>query len=167
MEGAVMTTLHNADIDEPTQTRTTEPLAATFARAVAAKDLRGVGDLLHPEVDFRGMTPGRVWDADGPEDVLAALGTWFDDGDVIEGIESLETDAFADRERVGYRLRVRNEDGLHLVEQQAYLSEREGRIGWLRIMCAGYRPVTDALKPAPERHVRVRVPRSRAPENAQ
>lgn len=31
--------------------------------------------------------------------------------------------------------------GLHLVEQQAYLSEREGRSGWLRIMCAGYRPI--------------------------
>jgi hypothetical protein len=36
---------------------------------------------------------------------------------------------------------VRNDEGLHLVEQQAYLSERDGRIGWLRVMCAGYRPV--------------------------
>ena len=134
-------------------------LAPAFARAVAAKDLGRIRDLLHPEVDFRGMTPGRVWDADRPEDVLATLGTWFDDDDVIEKIESLESDRFADRERVGYRLRVRNADGLHLVEQQAYLSEREGRIGWLRIMCAGYRPVTEDLRPAPERPVRVRVPR--------
>lgn len=143
----------------------TESLAATFARAVAAKDLGGVNELLHPEVDFRAMTPGRIWDAEGPEDVLAALGTWFDDDDVIEGIESLDTDVFADRERVGYRLRVRNNDGLHLVEQQAYLSEREGRIGWLRIMCAGYRPVTDDLQPAPDRKVRVRVPAARAPQS--
>ena len=58
----------------------------------------------------------------------------------------METDAFADRERVGYRLRVRNTDGLHLVEQQAYLTERDGRIGWLRIICAGYRPVTEDLR---------------------
>lgn len=128
---------------------TTGPLAATFARCVAAKDLDGVRDLLHPGVDFQAMTPRRVWDADGPEDVLAALRTWFDDDDVIEGIESLETDAFADRERVGYRLRVRTPDGLHLVEQQAYLSAREGRIGWLRIMCAGYRPVADDLRAEP------------------
>jgi hypothetical protein len=35
---------------------------------------------------------------------------------------------------------VRNDDGQNLVEQQAYLSERDGRIGWLRIMCSGYRP---------------------------
>ena len=116
-------------------------LAEAFAHAVAAKDTARLTALLHPEVDFRGMTPGRVWEADGPGDVLAAIATWFEDGDVIEGIDALETDAFADRERAGYRLRVRNADGLHLVEQQAYLSMREGRIGWLRIMCAGYRPV--------------------------
>jgi hypothetical protein len=36
---------------------------------------------------------------------------------------------------------VRNDKGLHLVEQQAYLSERDGKIGWLRIMCAGYRTI--------------------------
>lgn len=64
--------------------------------------------LLHPEVDFRGMTPGRVWDADCADDVVATLGAWFDDDDVIESIEGIDTDAFADRERVGYRLRVRN-----------------------------------------------------------
>jgi hypothetical protein len=116
-------------------------LGPDFARAVAAKDHARVRELLHPDVDFRGMTPRRLWEAEGPEDVLAALAQWFEDEDVIAGVDALETDAFADRQRVGYRLRVRNGDGLHLVEQQAYLSERDGRIGWLRIMCAGYRPV--------------------------
>lgn len=136
----------------------TEPLAAGFAQAVAAKDTGALLALFHPDIDFRGMTPGRVWDAESTDDVLAAIGTWFGKDDVIENIEELETGAFADRERVGYRLRVRNSDGLHLVEQQAYLSERDGRIGWLRIMCAGYRPVTDDLKPDPGRQVRVRAP---------
>lgn len=97
--------------------------------------------LLHPHLDFRAMTPGRVWDASGPEDVISALSIWFDDGDIIEAVDVIETDAFADRERVGYRLRVVNGQGQHLVEQQAYLSERDGKIGWLRIMCSGYRPV--------------------------
>jgi hypothetical protein len=137
-----------------------EPLAETLARAVAAKDHAAVRNLLHPEIDVRGMTPGRVWEADGPDDVLAAFGTWFDDGDVIEAVESMQVDGFADRERVGYRLRVRNADGLHLVEQQVYLTERDGRIGWLRVMCAGYRPVTDDLDADPSRGVRVRVPQS-------
>jgi hypothetical protein len=143
-----------------------DELAPTFARAVAAKDFEQVRELLHPEIDFRGMTPGRVWEADGPQDVLDALGTWFDDGDDIEGIDSLETGGFADRERVGYRLRVRNADGLHLVEQQVYLTERDGRIGWLRIMCAGYRPVADDLSVDPTRQVRVRTPRNTQSQGA-
>jgi hypothetical protein len=31
-------------------------------------------------------------------------------------------------------------DGRYLIEQQAYLSERDGKIGWLRILCSGLRP---------------------------
>jgi hypothetical protein len=119
----------------------TTTLAGAFGRAVADKDHDRVRELLHPEVDFRAMTPRKVWEADGPEDVITALSMWFEDSDVIEGVEVLETDAFADRERVGYRFRIRNADGLYLVEQQAYLGEREGRIGWLRIMCSGYRSI--------------------------
>ncbi|MEP7055132.1 MAG: hypothetical protein ABI912_07770 [Actinomycetota bacterium] len=119
----------------------TGELGTAFARAVAEKDDARVLELLHPEVDFRGMTPGRVWEATGPGDVLTALHFWFDEHDLIEDIDAIESDSFADRQRVGYRLRVRNNDGLYLVEQQAYLSERDGRISWLRIMCSGFRSI--------------------------
>ena len=112
-------------------------LGRAFAEAVAAKDHDAVRRLLHPDLDFRAMTPKRVWEGDPVE----ALQVWFDDGDHVEGLDHVETSSFADRERVGYRLRVRNDDGLHLVEQQAYLSESDGQICWLRIMCAGYRPI--------------------------
>ena len=64
--------------------------------------------------------------------------------DLIEAVELLDCDGFADRERVGYRLRVRRPEGQYLVEQQAYLSERDGQIGWLRIMCSGFRRVIGA-----------------------
>jgi hypothetical protein len=116
-------------------------LGEQFVDAVARKDHDRVRELLHPEIDFRGMTPRRVWEADGPDDIIATLERWFEDEDVIESVEKVETDAFADRERVGYRFLVRNPQGLHVVDQQAYLSEVDGRIGWLRIMCAGARPV--------------------------
>ena len=118
-------------------------LGEAFARAVAAKDWARLGELLQPDVDFRGMTPGRTWEDPGAEGVLDALGQWFDDSDEITELLALDLDSFADRERVGYRFHVRNPDGDHVVEQQAYLSERGGRIGWLRIMCSGYRPASD------------------------
>jgi hypothetical protein len=116
-------------------------LGRQFADALSAKDRSRMLDLLHDEIDFRGMTPGNVWEAGDPDQVVGVfLGHWFEDSDEIDGLEKVETDAFADRERVGYRLRVHNPDGEFVVEQQAYLSEREGKIGWMRVLCSGYRP---------------------------
>jgi hypothetical protein len=116
-------------------------LGASFARALAAKDFAAIAELMDPEIEFAALTPRRTWEAKGPEQVIASsLRVWFDDSDEILSLEHLESDAFADRERVGYRFRVRNPEGDFLVEQQAYLSERDGRIAWMRVLCAGYRP---------------------------
>ena len=120
-------------------------LGASFADALATKDFDRIRDLLHPEIDFRGLTPRKQWEASDPDAVIGGvLTTWFEDSDEIEELVQVETDAFADRERVSYRFRVRNPEGLFLVEQQVYLSERDGQIGWLRIMCSGYRPINPA-----------------------
>ncbi|HEX3736757.1 MAG TPA: hypothetical protein VHV53_04375 [Solirubrobacterales bacterium] len=117
-------------------------LGASFATALAAKDFDRIRKLLHPEIDFRGLTPRRAWEASDPDALIdGALRQWFDDSDEIEELEKVETDAFADRERVGYRFRVRNPEGLFRVEQQVYIGERDGRIGWMRVVCSGYRPV--------------------------
>ena len=122
-------------------------LGVAFANAVAAKDRVRLRELIHPEIDFWAMTPGDVWDAGGPDEVVGVLEKWFGDDDLIEAVEVLDCDGFADRERVGYRLRVRRPDGQYLIEQQAYLSERDGQIGWLRIMCSGYRPADQPTSP--------------------
>jgi hypothetical protein len=82
-------------------------LGPQFARALAAKDFGRIAGLLHPEIDFRGMTPRRTWEASDPEAAISEiLREWFEDSDEIEALERVETDAFADRERVGYRFRV-------------------------------------------------------------
>jgi hypothetical protein len=117
-------------------------LGADFVNALAAKDAGRILDILHPEIDFRGMTPSRFWEANDPDTVVSVLlGSWFEDKDEIEALEELEGDSFADRERVGYRFSVSNPDGRFLVEQQAYLSARDGQIGWMRVLCSGFRPV--------------------------
>jgi hypothetical protein len=121
----------------------TTTVGAEFARALAAKDSSRMLDLMHPEIDFRGLTPNRSWEANGRDAVISLLlGQWFEDSDDIEALEELESDAFADRQRVGYRFSVSNPDGRFLVEQQAYLSARDGRIEWMRVLCSGYRPAT-------------------------
>jgi hypothetical protein len=117
-------------------------LGGSYAAALAAKDFDRIRDLLHPEVDFRALTPRRDWEASDPDTVIGSvLRQWFEDSDEIEELEQVETDSFADRERVGYRFRVRNPEGLFQVEQQVYIGERDGRIGWMRTVCSGYRPI--------------------------
>jgi len=99
-------------------------------------------ELLHPDIDFRGLTPSRNWEASDRDAVTALfLEDWFEESDQIEELVHLESDSIADRQRVGYRFRVTCPDGPFIVEQQAYLAERDGRIGWMRVVCSGYRPL--------------------------
>src|SRR5690348_604320 len=97
------------------------PIGERFARAVAAKDAPALVELLAPEVDFRAMTPGRFWEAGSAAELVddVILGHWFEPTDRIDGIEGIETDVVVDRERVGYRFHVSNDDGAFVVEQQA------------------------------------------------
>jgi hypothetical protein len=117
-------------------------LGERFARALAAKDFAGVAAVLHPEVDFHGMTPSRFWEATGPEQVIEqVLKEWFEDQDHIDALLALEVGGFGDRDRVGWRFAVTTPDGPHVVEQQAFYSAIDDRIGWMRVMCSGFRPV--------------------------
>ena len=116
-------------------------LGKAFAEALARKDVAGLAAVLDPEIDFRGLTPSRSWEASGADAVLElVLSQWFEDSDEIEEVASLDTDAFADRQRVAYRFHVRNPDGSFVVEQQAYYTERDGQITWMRVLCSGFRP---------------------------
>jgi hypothetical protein len=120
----------------------TSTLGADFARAFAAKDPARMRRLLHPEVDFKGLTPSRSWEATGQDAVLDILfGSWLEDTDNVEALEEVEDDSVADRERVGYRCSVTNPDGRFVFEQQAYLSARDGQIDWMRVVCSGFRPL--------------------------
>ena len=118
-----------------------------LARAVARKDWPDVLAVLDPQVAFKGMTPGRFWESGSARKVVAEVfQRWFDSDDHIEALEDVHAEQVADRYWIRYRLRVRNNDGVHLVEQQAYYDVGiDNRIERISVMCAGYRPI-----PAPE-----------------
>ena len=61
----------------------TDGLGAEFARALAAKDSDRLLELMHPEIDFRGLTPNRNWEASDRDSVLSVLlDEWFEDKDL-------------------------------------------------------------------------------------
>ena len=51
----------------------TATLGAQFANALAKKDFDRLRGLLHPEIDFRGMTPSRFWEASDPDTVVSEV----------------------------------------------------------------------------------------------
>ncbi|MGH3362924.1 MAG: nuclear transport factor 2 family protein [Nocardioides sp.] len=119
-------------------------LGKRFATAMAEKDAETLRDLLTHDVDFKGLTPGRFWEAGTPEEVAAILfGTWFAPDDHIERLVAAEDgEDVADVHRVGYRFEVTTPDGPHTVEQQAYYRQADGRLSYVRVVCSGFRPST-------------------------
>jgi ketosteroid isomerase-like protein len=121
----------------------TVPMSITggFVDAILARDLPRACGLLHPDIDFRAMTPNRVWEGDGPAGVEKVLRAWFEHPDRdVERIDATEPSSVEDTLRVGWRVHGRKADGPFVYEQQAYVREGDGKIAWLRVMCSGPRP---------------------------
>ena len=132
--------VHRADSDPETG-----DIAQHFVAALAAKDAVALQAMFGSEVDFRALTPGRSWEAATAESAVrdVIFGAWFEPGDVVDRIESVETSVIGSRRRIGYRLQVSNSDGRFTVEQQAYVDLRDGKITWLRLLCSGFVPAAD------------------------
>jgi hypothetical protein len=112
-----------------------------FVQAILARDLPHACDLLHPEVDFRAMTPKRVWEAESPAGVEEVLRAWFEHPErEVERVDPTESESVEDTVRVGWRVRGSGVDGPFVYEQQAYVREDGGKIVWLRVLCSGPRP---------------------------
>lgn len=118
----------------------TSTLGEAFAEALTAKDFERLASLLHPDVDFRALTPNQSWQASDPQHVVDDIPReWLDDATEVEELIAVQTDAFASWQRVGYRFRGHDPDGPFIVEQQAYLQELDGQISWMRLLCSGLR----------------------------
>jgi hypothetical protein len=121
-----------------------ESLGLRLARAIADKDETALRGVLADDVDFRGLTPGRAWEASNPDEVVdIAFGHWFTESDGIVSDDVSEGEPVGDTSRVSYRLEIDNAAGEHVVEQQVYYRGAEGdagRIGYARVVCSGYRP---------------------------
>ncbi|MGA8364391.1 MAG: hypothetical protein WB709_07705 [Solirubrobacteraceae bacterium] len=116
-------------------------VTAEFVDAILARDFARARVLLDPAIDFRAMTPKRVWEAEGPGDVEEVLRAWFEHPERdVERVEPTEPTTVEDTQRVGWRVYGSDTDGPFVYEQQAYLREQDGQVVWLRVMCSGPRP---------------------------
>ena len=73
-----------------------------------------------------------VGGGDPAQVVEEILRQWFEESDEVDAVLSIETEAVADRERVGYRFEGHN--GRPIRRGAAGLPvERDGRIDWMRV----------------------------------
>ena len=123
---------------------TATTVAEALVGAIVAHDVARAVALLHPEIDFRAMTPNRIWEADGPAGVEDVLRRWFEDPDEeLHRIAATPTEWIEGTARVGWLVRISDADGPHVFEQQAYVRERDSQIGWMRVICSGWIPLAD------------------------
>jgi hypothetical protein len=124
-------------------------LGPAFAHALARRDFQQVAEVLCEDVDFAALTPRRTWAAASAEDTIRVLRQWFDDATAVEEVVGVHTDAVGDRHRVTYRFAGERPDGPFVIEQHAYFSDRDGRIGWMRLICSGFRPQPPSMTASP------------------
>ncbi len=109
--------------------------------AITVRDSAGLAALFTPDVDFKGLTPRRFWEASSPDEAVEiVLGNWFKEHDHVDGSSTTEGERIGDTDRVSYRLDLTTPDGPHVVEQQVYYRERDGAVEYLRLVCSGIRP---------------------------
>ena len=117
-------------------------VTADLLEAIVARDFTRAQALMHPEVDFRAMTPKRTWEADDPKGVGEVLRAWFEHPErEVERVEPAEGGAVEDTVRVGWRVYGTEGSDPFVFEQQAFLREDGGQVVWMRVMCSGPRPV--------------------------
>ena len=122
---------------------TAVPTSATaeLVDAILARDFSRARGLLDPAIDFRAMTPSRVWEADDPAGVEEVLRAWLEHPERdVERVDPVEPASVEDTARVGWRVYGRGADGPFVYEQQAFVREQDGNVVWLRVMCSGPRP---------------------------
>ncbi len=114
--------------------------ARRFVDAIVARDEDALREALAPDVDFKGLTPGRLWEADSPEGVREiVLDHWFEPHDRVSAVVEVSEGEVADTSRISYRFDLECPDGPHVAEQQAYYRDGPEGISHLRIMCSGFR----------------------------
>jgi SAM-dependent methyltransferase len=144
-------------------------LGRRFVEALVRGDFDTMRALLHPDIEFRGLSPHKFLKAsrrDPVGGVIRAFRLWFFEGadvafegDHPEELLSCSVDPYGSggRYKLSYRVREKSRemaeafrtDGLGsidddadwIVEQEAYYDVRDGRIGWMIVLCGGYQPM--------------------------
>jgi hypothetical protein len=126
-----------ADSADPTELS----VGKRFLATLAARDFERLEDCFQADVSFRALLPSGVREGIGPQVTVAWLRRWFEAADLFD-MQRMNVDIVVDRLHITYRIRLRKEGLMQLIEQQAYCVVVDGRVTVMNLLCSGFRPET-------------------------
>jgi hypothetical protein len=130
--------------------RTAETLGRQFIEALARQDFAALAACFGSEAPFRALVPRGLREASGGTDASRYFQGWFGPAERIDVLDT-SVNGMADRYHLAWRLRVHDENGQRVVEQQAYVTERDGQFVAFDLLCSGFRvePAVESHTPSP------------------
>lgn len=126
----------------------TSTVADELVEALGARDFDRIERCFAPGVRFRALIPPGLHEANDPAGVIVHIRDWFASPDRFELLES-NSEPVGDRLRISYRLRLHDENGWQLCQQQAYCAVVGDRIALMDLLCSGFRPENAANGQSP------------------
>lgn len=117
-----------------------QQLGEEWLRVITEKDPERLGEICHPDVRSRVMTPKRFDALENVPDLTQKMVNWYGDCSSIEK-EQARIEMVGDKLAIFYRLRVEKNGAPCTIEQQLYCSLRDGRIDQLNLLCSGFQPL--------------------------
>lgn len=119
-----------------------------FVDALGVRDFSRLQRLFHPTIRFRALVPPGLRTAEDADKAVEHLRQWFGDSDRFDILAS-SADHVGTRERVSYRIRLRELGVWYTVEQVAFVDVRESRIESIDLLCSGFLRETQEIKVPP------------------
>ncbi len=113
-------------------------LGEQLIRSLVDGDFTSAQTLVANSIEFKGLTPYGLFEADNSDDAFAILQEWFTPA---ESVESLVTGSIFDRQKMNYVVACRNPENNteFIFEQGAFYDVSEGKITHLHLVCSGDR----------------------------
>jgi hypothetical protein len=113
-----------------------------FLEALAQRDFDHMAECFELKATMRALLPYGPDEFQGSAKIVDAFRLWFGDAQDFEVLDGTVSDV-GDRLHISWRLRLNppptDDEGWHVIEQQAYLRAGE-RIDALDLLCSGFMP---------------------------
>jgi hypothetical protein len=114
-------------------------IGESFLTALASRDFDRLKACFHSQVSFRALVPRGVCEGADAQEATGWLRHWFGDADEFQVLMS-SAERVADRLHMAYRIRLHEDRGWQVIEQQAYCIASLGLIETMNLVCSGFRP---------------------------